>query len=486
MENIFNGFYLINGSGADFNVGSIQNYDKKTLYFIRTNESNNDGYLYFNGKKYGTGIDAVAALSEEIKGILGYVPAENEDKTLKEYIDAAIAAANTSASEAAKEAKDAADKAQGAADAAQAAADNAQAAADAAQGEVDALEGVVSGLTQTVADNKAEAAKDLEDAVSGLTQSIADVMAIADTAVQSVNGKTGKEVVIDAKDAKVGEYTATEFAAVDGVEFEAVSAEDTINGAIKKVESNVAKLVQETIDNELVVAEATNAIKVAAGLDDNLEYVKDADANYIKEAASLADADSKLDAAIKELAGVVEGLDSEADTKIDSIKDAAGLSADYKYVQNTEAAHIANATSLADADNKLDAAIKAVEDEFATFTGETAIVEVVYEGQYIKLKNKKGEVTKGFDASAFIKDGMIDSVVHDASANTITITWNTDAGKEATVINLGDLVDVYVGDDKTVKVENNTISAITDQTDGLVSWNTFVDMFTLDGDDYVA
>lgn len=427
MENIFNGFYLINGSGADFNVGSIQNYDKKTLYFIRTNESNNDGYLYFNGKKYGTGIDAVAALSEEIKGILGYVPAENDNKTLKEYIDAAITAANNSASEAAKEAKDAADAAQGAADAAQAAADNAQAAADAAQGEVDALEGVVSGLTQTVADNKAEADKNLEDAVSGLTQSIADVMAIADTAVQSVNGKAGKEVVIDAKDAKVGEYTATEFAAVDGVEFEAVSADDTINGAIKKVESNVAKLVQETIDNELVVAEATNAIKVAAGLNDNLEYVKDADANYIGEAASLADAD-----------------------------------------------------------NKLDAAIKAVEDEFATFTGETAIAEVVYEGQYIKLKNAKGEVTQGFDASAFIKDGMIDSVVHDASANTITITWNTDAGKEATVINLGDLVDVYVGDDKTVKVENNTISAITDQADGLVSWNTFVDMFTLGGDDYVA
>lgn len=426
MENFFNGFYLINGSGADFNVGSIQNYDMKSLYFIRTNESSNDGYLYFNGKKYGTGIDAVAALSEEIKDILGYVPAENGDKTLKEYIDAAIEAANNSASEAAKEAKDAADAAQDAADKAQAAADAAQAAADKAQGEVDTLEGVVSGLTQTVADNKAEAAEELEKAVNGLTQSIADVMAIADTAVQSVNGKPGKEVVIDANDAKVGEYTATEFAVVDGVEFEAVSADDTINGAIKKVESNVAKLVQETIDNELVVAEATNAIKVATGLNDNLEYVKDDDANYIREAASLAEADSKLDAAIK-----------------------------------------------------------AVEGEFATFTG-TAIAEVVYEDHFIKLKNKKGEVTNGFDASAFIKDGMIDSVVHDASANTITITWNTDAGKEDTVINLGDLVDVYVGDDKTVKVENNTISAITDQADGLVSWNTFVKMFTLGGDDYVA
>ena len=486
MENIFNGFYLINGSGADFNVGSIQNYDKKSLYFIRTNGSNSDGYLYFNGKKYGTGIDAVAALSEEIKGILGYVPAENEDKTLKQYIDAAIEAANNSASEAAKEAKDAADAAQDAADAAQGAADAAQAAADKAQGEVDALEDVVSGLTQTVADNKAEAAKDLEEAVSGLTQSIADVMAVADTAVQSVNGKTGKEVVIDAKDAKVGEYTATEFATVEGVEFEAVSADDTINGAIKKVESNVAKLVQETIDNELVVAEATNTIKVATGLNDNLEYVKDANANYISDAASLAEADSKLDAAIKAVADELSQMDSDADTKIANIKEAAGLSDEFKYVQNTKAAHISNAGSLADADNKLDAAIKAVEDDFATFTGETAIAEVVYEGQYIKLKNAKGKVTTGFDASAFIKDGMIDSVVHDASANTITITWNTDAGKEATVINLGDLVDVYVGDDKTVKVENNTISAITDQADGLVSWNTFVDMFTLGGDDYVA
>ena len=486
MENIFNGFYLINGTGADFNVGSIQNCDKKSLYFIRTNESNNDGYLYFNGKKYGTGIDAVAALSEEIKGILGYVPTENGDKTLKEYIDAAIETANNSASEAAKEAKDAADAAQGAADAAQGAAEAAQTAADKAQGEVDALEGVVSGLTQTVADNKAEAAQDLEKAVSGLTESIAEVMAVADTAVQSVNGKTGKEVVIDAKDAKVGEYTATEFATVEGVEFEAVSADDTINGAIKKVESNVAKLVQETIDNELVVAEATNAIKVATGLNDNLEYVKEAYANYISDAASLAEADIQLDAAIKAVADELSQMDSDADTKIANIKEAAGLSDEFKYVQNTEAAHISNAVSLADADNKLDAAIKAVEGNFKTFTGETAIAEVVYEGQFIKLKNAKGEVTAGFNASAFIKDGMIDSVVHDASANTITITWNTDAGKEATVINLSDLADVYVGDDKTVKVENNTISAITNQADGLVSWNKFVEMFTIGGDDYVA
>lgn len=47
------------------------------------------------------------------------------------------------------------------------------------------------------------------------------------------------------------------------------------------------------------------------------------------------------------------------------------------------------------------------------------------------------------DASDFIKDGMISSVSYDKDTHKLTITWNTSAGHDETVIDLSGLVDVY-------------------------------------------
>ena len=47
------------------------------------------------------------------------------------------------------------------------------------------------------------------------------------------------------------------------------------------------------------------------------------------------------------------------------------------------------------------------------------------------------------DASDFIKDGMISSVSYDKNTHKLTITWNTSAGHDETVIDLSGLVDVY-------------------------------------------
>lgn len=508
MANIFKGFQLVNGTADNFDIASLN--DKLTLYFVRTNADSNDGYLYFNGKKYATGAD----LSEEIKGILGYVPADNDNKTLKQYIDAAIEAANNSAADAAKEAKDAADAAQGTADAAQQAANTAQQAADKAQGEVDALEGVVAELTQTVADNKAEATQNLNAAVSGLTEEIDAVKAVADSAVKSVNGITGTDVVLDAADVNVGEYEATTFETVDGVTFETVDANDTIASAIKKTEGNVAKMVKEVIDNEFVTSKAINEIKSATGIEDDLTYAPNADAEYISDATSLKDADSKLDAAIKDLAATVAGMDTDGSEK-DAAQDAA--------IKANEDAIKANTATITGHTQTLAEHKAAIEANEAAISGNTnnisknaqaiealqksAMVEVVYEGQYIKLKNAEGTVTAGFDASAFIKDGMLQSATYTASANTLTLVWNTDAGLQDTEIDLGDLVDVYVGDNETIKVEategGNKISVITDVENGVASHAKAVELddkiaqntqaiadlntaITIGGDDFVG
>ena len=51
----FGGFKVINGSAANFDLSGLT--DKTVIYFVRTTSGNTkeDGFIYFNGKKYGTG-----------------------------------------------------------------------------------------------------------------------------------------------------------------------------------------------------------------------------------------------------------------------------------------------------------------------------------------------------------------------------------------------------------------------------------------------
>lgn len=49
----FGGFKVINGSAAGFNLSGLA--DKTVIYFVRTDADREDGFIYFNGKKYGTG-----------------------------------------------------------------------------------------------------------------------------------------------------------------------------------------------------------------------------------------------------------------------------------------------------------------------------------------------------------------------------------------------------------------------------------------------
>ena len=61
----------------------------------------------------------------------------------------------------------------------------------------------------------------------------------------------------------------------------------------------------------------------------------------------------------------------------------------------------------------------------------------------IQLLGIGDAVVADLDATEFVKDGMIDSVVYNQDTKVITITWNTDAGKQATEIDVNNLVDTY-------------------------------------------
>lgn len=63
--------------------------------------------------------------------------------------------------------------------------------------------------------------------------------------------------------------------------------------------------------------------------------------------------------------------------------------------------------------------------------------------QGLKLIGKNSIVITTIPATDFIKDGMLDNATYDEETHKITLTFNTDAGKQPVELNLSDLVDTY-------------------------------------------
>ena len=86
---------------------------------------------------------------------------------------------------------------------------------------------------------------------------------------------------------------------------------DKVSEALKKVETNISKLVSEIIDDEEVSAAAILKLAETAGTindDGNVEYQKESNAHYIKDAVSVHDATVILDNSISGLATTISSL----------------------------------------------------------------------------------------------------------------------------------------------------------------------------------
>lgn len=114
------------------------------------------------------------------------------------------------------------------------------------------------------------------------------------------------------------------------------------------------------------------------------------------------------------------------------------------------------------------AAAKALDDAKAYADANDADTKygIVYDSVTKKIKLVSDTSKTEIDATAFIKDGMIESVALSDDGLKLVITWNTDSGKgenNVTEIPLSGLVDIYTGvDGTTVKVEvsnDNKVSA---------------------------
>ena len=83
------------------------------------------------------------------------------------------------------------------------------------------------------------------------------------------------------------------------------------------------------------------------------------------------------------------------------------------------------------------------------------------ESDYIVIKNKAGNEVASVNAAKFVKDGMLDKAEYDKDSKKLTLTWNTDAGKNATEIELNDLIDTYTGSDH-IEVGTDGVISIKD------------------------
>lgn len=81
----------------------------------------------------------------------------------------------------------------------------------------------------------------------------------------------------------------------------------------------------------------------------------------------------------------------------------------------------------------------------------------------IQLLGIKNAVIAEVDATDFIKDGMVNTVSFDPSSKALTITFNTDSGKETIKVDLSSLVDTYTAGNG-IAIDKNAVSIKVDPT----------------------
>ena len=178
------------------------------------------------------------------------------------------------------------------------------------------------------------------------------------------------------------------------------------------------------------------------------------------EATASADATSKANAAESAAKSYADGLvkDEEGKVKFDAAGSAAQALADAK----ADAADLYQVKGDYEAAG---AAAQALTDAKAYVDAISHASDVKYEDGFIKLYDAAGAaIGKGFDASPFIVDGMIDTVdfVTDEQGNattTLRFTFNIDSAdsdnnKKVIDVDFAKYVDVYKGDNTSIVLDS--------------------------------
>lgn len=107
----------------------------------------------------------------------------------------------------------------------------------------------------------------------------------------------------------------------------------------------------------------------------------------------------------------------------------------------------------------------------------SAAVSMSYdeENKAIKLYGKDNTELGSVDATPFIKDGMLDDVEYNPDNNTLTFTWNTEAGPKTDEVVLSDIIEAYTagaglelaGNEFAVKVATDSEGFLTADANGI-------------------
>ena len=135
------------------------------------------------------------------------------------------------------------------------------------------------------------------------------------------------------------------------------ATETAINDAVSALEEEILK-------NEEAVAGILNQIATSVGLDEEAKYNPSQSMVYAQSAESVADAIELIDSALSATDGNVTRLETELTNSnkvlglsITEVTESVGLNGEMKYQPEEGAVHVAGATSVADAIDKLDKAI---------------------------------------------------------------------------------------------------------------------------------
>ena len=244
----------------------------------------------------------------------------------------------------------------------------------------------------------------------------------------TITKASGENVTLDFKDVASASQTMKAFEALDTAVKDAKSTADTgvANAATAK---SAAEAAQTTADSKIASVTGDTTVKAETSTGHAVTL-------------SLATSDKG---------------------NVKFTKDADGLSANVTIPAAT-------VTGVAANDKVLSLTDKLVSATIGLDYGD-ATTEALNGKKAIKLVGKEGVVISEIDASAFIKDGMIQSVEFNNETKHVTITFNTDAGREAIDVDLSTLVDTYkagtglsLANDGTFSVNTTTIATVENAT----------------------
>lgn len=269
-----------------------------------------------------------------------------------------------------------------------------------------------------------------------------------------------KLLLVDASATKIGEL---------------ITANESLDSRLKVLEGTISG---EGVDLSEVTARIDNH-------DSRISTLESDNTSNKNAITSLQEADRTLNSQLESVVelntqqtGQIAGLTTELGTLNTTV---SGHTSEIVSINTTIGQHTNEIAAIKGSINGL--ALKSVKegdlilktDESGVLSSTLSLNSYKRDGKtYIGLAGIEGAIISEFDASGFVKDGMIDTVVYDTDTKNMTITWNTDSGKQPTVIPMSGLVDTYtagsglvvVDNEFSVKLNNSDINKLVVTEDG--------------------